>query len=263
MIKGRNKKITVKLERANNEVGDNLNELTQKLNKLKLQIIDDDTNDQRIINPYMYRSPKKETNDKDMELELPVINKDEHFDTQEDKDKDIILTDLRLITEEVESNKNAKDIMKSKCMKLFTAPTHRDYEDMTYDELLVHDKRTFCQYYYHTLKSDHMIISIFSKSLINPYFIKISTLLFSIVLESALNAVFFSDDYISKRKHTTTQTTSIFYTIFNELPKSIWSVLISNVITSLAELIAMPRMKYEHELMEELKTLDESKIKSA
>src|SRR5690606_26446628 len=112
--------------------------------------------------------------------------------------------------------------------------TFRDYEEMSFEQVIVHEKRQLCNYYLAVLLERHLILSIFfRKSLLKPKFLTFILLFFSMSLDFSLNAIFYSDGYISDRYHEPSENESYGYTLMNELPKSIWSLLISSVITCL------------------------------
>ena len=82
------------------------------------------------------------------------------------------------------------------------------------------------------------------------------------ILNLQLNALFYSDDYISQR-HTNPQPKNFFYSIVNEFPKSMWSMIIATFTIGVVRLIRHPSDEVEIELMNELKTLNPEKIKLA
>jgi hypothetical protein len=78
--------------------------------------------------------------------------------------------------------------------------TNRDYQLMTVDESLLYDKRTFLEYYFKVLIRTHLIIRAFYyKSIIVPQFIRIIAFFLSVSLYFALNAIFYTDDFIVAR----------------------------------------------------------------
>ena len=77
--------------------------------------------------------------------------------------------------------------------------TRKDYEEMKFEDILIYEKRSLCTYFYQFLLDDHLILTTyFNHSLILPRFIRIAKAVINICMEFALNALFFSDAYISK-----------------------------------------------------------------
>ena len=83
--------------------------------------------------------------------------------------------------------------------------TIKDVEGMTFEEMIVADKRTFKQYFIDCLETDHILMrAFFYKSLLKPQFSRIINLFTSICLLFALNALFQTDSY------TTIDTTNVY-----------------------------------------------------
>ena len=84
--------------------------------------------------------------------------------------------------------------------------------------------------------------------------------MFDLSLEFALNAMFFTDDYIDKQAETKKsqgeQATGFAYTVLNELSKSLWPVIISSIIGFITCLILIIPQKYKDELNEKLISKD-------
>ena len=122
------------------------------------------------------------------------------------------------------SNKNLND-------------NNHNYEIMINDELLIMDyekaikknKRTWIKMYFHYLLEKNFIINTFSsESFINLRSIKINYLCFRLEIIFALNALFYSDNYISKAYHNNGQ---LYF--FTSLPKALYSFLFSILIAIL------------------------------
>lgn len=94
--------------------------------------------------------------------------------------------------------------------------TNFDLEDMDYDDLLIYEKRNIFRYYYITLIDEHILLTAFFKhSLLLPRFIRISLMIHYFSMEFALNALFYSDEYISKRyKVDEEQVINVFNNLF-------------------------------------------------
>jgi hypothetical protein len=90
-------------------------------------------------------------------------------------------------------NKSASTV----CIK---EPTSKDYEELTINERMLYDKRSFSHFLKESIMEEHRIINIlFKKTLFIPLFIKTNELVFEISMGLAVNALLFTADYIDKR----------------------------------------------------------------
>ena len=102
---------------------------------------------------------------------------------------------------------------------------YNDYEinRLSYKNALKYDKRSYLQYYYSLLKTNHpLIFSFFPSNDYNSPSIKICLFLFSFALYFGVNSLFFTD----KKMHVIYVEKGI-YLIINELPITIYSSFIS------------------------------------
>ena len=102
---------------------------------------------------------------------------------------------------------------------------YNDYEinRLSYKNALKYDKRSYLQYYYSLLKTNHpLIFSFFPSNDYNSPSIKICLFLFSFALYFGVNSLFFTD----KKMHVIYAEKGI-YLIINELPITIYSSFIS------------------------------------
>ena len=104
--------------------------------------------------------------------------------------------------------------------------TNEDLFDLDYEKSILYDKRSFIQLYWNYLQIHQVIINTF---IFECYFelrvIKIFFWIFTIGLEFTLNALFYTDKYISD-----TYNNGVLDFVFN-LPKSIYSFLVTVFIT--------------------------------
>ena len=90
-----------------------------------------------------------------------------------------------------------KKIQKNIDIKLFT---EKDFDDMTFDELLLYDKRSYFKRLLNILKNENSLLSIiFKRSIIYPMHMRIFSFLFDFLIDCGANAIFYSDEYITKR----------------------------------------------------------------
>lgn len=147
--------------------------------------------------------------------------------------------------------------LSSSQIKIPEIKTKADFEELPISFQLIIDKRSFFQFVWDDLKESHPYINlILVKSILNPFFIRITSLIFSISLEFALNAMFFTDSYINQQaqvKETEGEDSTGFgYVLLNEFSKSIWPVVITTIITTITRLILIIPKKYKEEFNEKL-----------
>jgi hypothetical protein len=89
---------------------------------------------------------------------------------------------------------------RSNSMSFLDNITMKDYESLTLSERFIYDNRSFPKYFLDNLRRTNIVISIFLKhSHIDPVYIRIAKLVFSLSLIFGTNAIFFTDSYIEKR----------------------------------------------------------------
>ena len=145
-----------------------------------------------------------------------------------------------------EKIKPSNDIKKS---------SFNDYEleNLTYKMALKLDKRTYCNYYIYLLgKSQLILFTFITKNDYNIRSIKISIFIIFLALSYAINILFFTDDAI----HNILEIKGKF-NISNELPKILYSSLISSVINTLIVILALSE-KNILELKNSNKKIDKS-----
>jgi hypothetical protein len=78
--------------------------------------------------------------------------------------------------------------------------TLQDYEELTPAKQLTYDKRKNLSFLKDQLAIDHPLFSLlFKRSLIDPLFLRVYQLVFSLSMQFAANAMFYTDSYIDKR----------------------------------------------------------------
>jgi len=80
----------------------------------------------------------------------------------------------------------------------FKGFTYKDLNSLTKEQSVVYDNRNFGDYVKETIIYGHPVISLFTKiSVFEPLFIRISMFFFDLTFTFALNAIFYSDAYIT------------------------------------------------------------------
>ena len=97
------------------------------------------------------------------------------------------------LSKDILNNKTSKDNEKTETQNRIN---YQDFEinNLSYEEALERDKRTYCEVYLSLIKTNHILIFTFnSQKDYNPYIIKICLFFFSFALQIFINALFFND----------------------------------------------------------------------
>jgi len=106
---------------------------------------------------------------------------------------------------------------------------------LTYEEAILFDKRTYCQYYFSLLKKKHIILFIFiTQNDYNLIYIKLCFFILSIGLYFTINALFYTD----KTMHKVYQSKGQYDFIF-QLPKLFYSSFITFLINAIIKSFAL------------------------
>ena len=143
------------------------------------------------------------------------------------------------------STKKLKQKNKNIKKSLFTVKQEKEvyyynYNDeelnkLNYNEAILYDKRTFCQYYLDLIKRKQLILfTFFSNNDYNIFYIKLSLFLFSFSLYFAVSALFFED----KTMHKIYQSKGNL-NILIQIPPIIYSTIISSIINIIANYLAL------------------------
>ena len=164
-----------------------------------------------------------------------ISSKDELINQKKEKNEDIVI--FNSINSEENKPKIESDIKKDiKINKLKNkyAPDFEKYNDMDYNEALDIDKRYFYQMYIAFLFRQHVIFNtFFAEVYLELRAIKISFLFFSFEISFFLNAVFYTDEYISDTYHN-----NGVLDFFSSLPKSIYSFIVTIILSTLLNMLS-------------------------
>ena len=105
---------------------------------------------------------------------------------------------------------------------------------MGYEESLIYDKRSFMKMYFSFLKESQIILNtFFTKNYLDLLVIKISFLIFTFQISFFLNALFYTEDYISEAYHN-----DGVLNFLSSLPKSIYSFMVAMIINNLLSMLS-------------------------
>ena len=136
---------------------------------------------------------------------------------------------LNLIDSEIRISKKKDD--KTIIKKL----NDEEINYLPYEEAILLDKRTYCQYYFSLLKKKHIILFTFIvQNDYNLIYIKLCLFILSISLYFAVNALFYTD----KTMHKVYQSKGK-YDFFFQLPKIIYSSFITFIVNIIIKTFAL------------------------
>ena len=112
--------------------------------------------------------------------------------------------------------------------------TYHELNMLQYEEALELDKRGFCLIYWGYLKEEQILLNIFIlEDFLHLRIIKIYIFFFSFTLELFLNAIFYTDNYISDL-----YSNQGIYDFLNDLPKSVISSVIGFILMFILNILS-------------------------
>ncbi len=91
--------------------------------------------------------------------------------------------------------------------------TLKDYNNIPVEELPLLDKRGFFKFYWDTILTRHDFLRAFiHKTVLKAFYIRIILFFLEISVAFALNAIFYSDSYISEKNKVVLSTKMVSYT---------------------------------------------------
>ena len=128
-------------------------------------------------------------------------------------------------------------------MQLLKSP--HDLQDIDYEEAIINDKRKYLRIYWDYLLDSQIILSTFwTDNHLDLLVIKLNFLVFTFQINFFLNALFYTDDYISDAYNN-----DGILEFISGLPKAIYSFIATLIITSLLRLLSSSK----EELMKVIK----------
>ena len=146
----------------------------------------------------------------------------------------IIKNDNQLFNKEI-SKKNKNKKKKEKKKNIIINYNDFEFNNLTYREALISDKRSYLQYYFSLLKTKHIIIfTFYNNSDYNSKIIKIILLLFSFSLFLTVNALFFNDSTMHKIYEDLGK-----FKFINHISNIFYSSIISTIITMILNFLSL------------------------
>ena len=134
---------------------------------------------------------------------------------------------MKIINYQIKPNINKGNIIK-------LSKIDNDIQDLDYEEALIYDKRSYLRMYWGFLVDSQIILGTFCKdNNFDLFVIKVSFLVFTFQISFFLNAFFYTDEYISDAYHN-----DGVLDFFSGLPKSIYSFIVTSIITNLLSMLS-------------------------
>ena len=157
-------------------------------------------------------------------------------------------------TEEEMNQKEKKEKlgnMKLKYKKINYSYTNEDFNDMKFEDAINQDTRTYYRIFVAYLLEEHIIFNTFCTDVyLELRAIKLSFLVFGYEINFFLNAFFYTDEYISDTYHN-----DGVLDFFSSLPKSIYSFIVTLVISNLLKMLSSSKKQ----LLKIIKEKDDKK----
>ena len=247
--------ISIKKSRKKNNIIDNKKEKKNKamykqMKKMNKYI----SNPKDIINEDIYENSDKEDNpkiDTDIDNNNDESNKNiKIINAPPKKTIDLIKNKANNDSDSASGSKNIIFIQKTlgsgqlikekfkekEKLKIIEILKYNDTElnNLGYKKAIKFDKRSYFQYYISLLKTKHSICQIFNTRDYNSFYIKILLVFFSFYLFFSINALFFDDVTMHKIYEDGGEFNFIY-----QLPQIIYSTIISYIINSITEFLAL------------------------
>ena len=135
-----------------------------------------------------------------------------------------------------ENNKNNIKLLKYNVLNKLPNG-YDDLQNLSYEQAIIFDKRTYFRMYWAFLVEAQIILETFcKKDYLNLFVIKLSFFIFTFQINFFLNAFFYTDEYISNAYHN-----NGVLDFFSSLPKSIYSLIATMVITNFLNMFSNSR----------------------
>ena len=163
----------------------------------------------------------RENNSK-MEKNLIKLNEDENNTKSKNKNK----KNLKTKTDSITLMKKDKDYK-----KFFEEYLATSLDEMEYDDAIIKDQRSFCEYFKECLKEKQMIAFTFiSWDPLKIRIIKIMLFILNIILYFVVIGLFYSEEYISTLYNLNDEEENFFSYIPRSIDKYVYTALVGGVI---------------------------------
>ena len=150
------------------------------------------------------------------------------------------------------------DIIKKNIFEIYLKQSESDIEiqDMDYEEAIIYDKRSFIKIYWAFLVDSQIILGTFcTDNHLNLFVIKLSFFICTFQISFFLNALFYTDEYISDAYHN-----DGVLDFVSGLPKSIYSFIATLITTNLLKMLSNSQSELMKLIREKFNYLDYLRI---
>ena len=117
---------------------------------------------------------------------------------------------------------------------------YSDLQEMSYEQAIIYDKRSFLRMYWSFLAESQVILGTFCLTdYLHLYIINLSFLVFTFQINFFLNALFYTDEYISDAYHN-----EGVLDFFSGLPKSIYSFVATLIVTNILRMLTNSKNEF-------------------
>ena len=167
-------------------------------------------------------------------IHTPIINIDKNYTGLEksnnDKNKTKDFKNFSIISNK--RNKIKSEINEGNIAKL--QQTYYDIQDLDYEKAIIYDKRSYFRMYWEFLVDSQIILGTFcTDNHLDLFIIKLSFFICNFQINFFLNALFYTDEYISDAYHN-----DGVLDFFSGLPKSIYSFIATLITTNLLRMLS-------------------------
>ena len=152
------------------------------------------------------------------------------------------ISNMKTIEEEKNKNKKENEIKYN----------DDELEEMDYEEAIIYDKRIYLKMYWCSLVDSQLILTtFFTNNNLHLFIIKLSFFIFNFEMNFFLNALFYTDDYISNSYHN-----NGVLDFVSGLPKSIYSFVATLILTNLLRMLSNSKSEFMKIIRENSKDKD-------
>ena len=183
-----------------------------------------------IINIQKNFSKKEKFNLKNNKNEIILMNKHKNDNFNEEKKNFEELNEIPIKFDK----KYLIDPKINKEILAKLSQTYYDVQDLDYKEAIIYDKRTYFKMYWEFLVDSQIILGTFCiDNHLDLFIIKLSFFICTFQISFFLNALFYSDEYVSDAYHN-----DGVLDFFSGLPKSIYSLIATLITTNLLRMLS-------------------------
>ena len=131
-----------------------------------------------------------------------------------------------------------------------------DLQDMDFEEAIIYDKRNYLRMYWAFLVDSQIILGTFcTENYLYLFVIKLSFFVFTFEISFFLNALFYTDEYISEAYHN-----EGVLDFISGLPKSIYSLIATLITTNLLKMLSNNKSELKKLIRENCNNKNYSKL---